>query len=84
MPEGKVDAYRNAPGWDRFVDIRDSEVPDSVPNPIKSITFDRDTIILIRDNWNNGLVSWEITPENASYPRLAFDVEDPGAGMDFP
>lgn len=56
MPEGKVDAYRNAPGWDRFVDIRDSEVPDSVPNPIKSITFDRDTIILIRDKWNNGLV----------------------------
>lgn len=83
VPEGKVDAYRNAPGWDRFVDIRDSEVPDSVPNPIKSITFDRDTIILIRDKWNNGLVSWEITPENASYPRLAFDVEDPGAGMDF-
>ncbi len=83
VPEGKVDAYRNTPGWDRFVDIRDSEVPDYVPNPIESITFEEDTVILIRDKWNSYSFSWEITPENASYPRLAFDVEDSGGGMDF-
>lgn len=78
VPEGSVDAYRQADEWGNFVSVRDSVYPDYVEIPITSITLDPDTLIIIRDRWVNFRTYWTITPENASYPQLSYEVENQG------
>lgn len=78
VPEGSVDAYRQADEWGNFVSIRDSVYPDYVEIPITSITIDPDTLIIIRDMPNKYYANWTITPENASYPQLSYEVENQG------
>ena len=78
VPEGSVDAYRQADEWGNFVSIRDSVYPDYVEIPITSITLDPDTLIIIRDMPNKYYANWTITPENASYPQLSYEVENQG------
>lgn len=78
VPEGSVDAYRQAEEWEKFVSIRDSVYPDYVEIPITSITLDPDTLIIIRDMPNKYYAYWTITPENASYPQLSYEVENQG------
>ena len=78
VPEGSVDAYRQAEEWKKFVSIRDSVYPDYVEIPITSITLDPDTLIIIRDMPNKYYAYWSITPENASYPQLSYEVENQG------
>ena len=78
VPEGSVDAYRQADEWGNFVSIRDSVYPDYVEIPITSITLDPDTLIIIRDMPNKYYAYWSITPENASYPQLSYEVENQG------
>ena len=78
VPEGSVDAYRQADEWGNFVSIRDSVYPDYVEIPITSITLDPDTLIIIRDMPNKYSAYWSITPENASYPQLSYEVENQG------
>lgn len=78
VPEGSVDAYRQADEWGNFVSIRDSVYPDYVEIPITSITLDPDTLIIIRDMPNKYYTYWTITPENASYPQLSYEVENQG------
>lgn len=78
VPEGSVDAYRQADEWGNFVSIRDSVYPDYVEIPITSITLDPDTLIIIRDMPNKYYAYWTITPENASYPQLSYEVENQG------
>lgn len=78
VPEGSVDAYRQADEWENFVSVRDSVYPDYVEIPITSITLDPDTLIIIRDRWVNFRTYWTITPENASYPQLSYEVENQG------
>lgn len=78
VPEGSVDAYRQADEWENFVSVRDSVYPDYVEIPITSITLDPDTLIIIRDMPNKYYTYWTITPENASYPQLSYEVENQG------
>lgn len=78
VPEGSVDAYRQADEWGNFVSVRDSVYPDYVEIPITSITIDPDTLIIIRDMPNKYYAYWTITPENASYPQLSYEVENQG------
>lgn len=78
VPEGSVDAYRQADEWENFVSVRDSVYPDYVEIPITSITLDPDTLIIIRDMPNKYYAYWTITPENASYPQLSYEVENQG------